>query len=145
MNESGPPALDDSEMAVAPDHRGRILAPSPDLLGGEANEKLEESICCRAGHNDVRASHGHGHGAPDADKAALLLRALATAKNHESAIVFREACKEGRCFVAWSVKCVDNVPFAKPKLPFDACSLDRLALEPHHAKVALGKQDFVVR
>src|SRR3954447_5961120 len=112
VNESGLPALDDSEMAVAPDHCGRILAPSPDLLGGEANEKLEEPICCRAGDNDVRASHGHGHSTPDADKAALLLRALAAAKNRESAILFREACEEGRCFVVRSVKCVDNVPFA---------------------------------
>src|SRR3954454_19525511 len=35
-----PPALDNREMAVAPHHHGRALAPSPGLLGGEADEKL---------------------------------------------------------------------------------------------------------
>ena len=35
-----PPALDNREMAVAPHHHGRALAPSPGLLGGEVDEKL---------------------------------------------------------------------------------------------------------
>jgi hypothetical protein len=74
----------------------------------------------------------------------LLLRALATAKDHESAILPRESCEECRRFVTRPIKRVDKVPLAKPKLPFDARSPDTHTREAEATKIALGKHDFVV-